>query len=277
MSLANILSFFSNFTHSVVASSEIVLPREWQLGLVDAASTTKAEIHDFHNMLLVIITAITVFVLGLMIYTVIRFRKSANPVPSKTTHNTALEVIWTAIPVLILVIIVIPSMRVLYSQNQTVDAEMTIKATGYQWYWGYEYPDHDGIAFMSYMVPDDKLKPGQPRLLQTDTEVVVPVNTKIRVLVTAADVLHSWAMPAFGVKKDAVPGRLNETWFMATRTGTFYGQCSEICGIGHGFMPITVRVVTQEEFDEWVKWAKQEYAQSPLTPANDNMQLAQIQ
>lgn len=243
----------------------------WQLGLQPAATPIQEELINFHNILLVIITAIVIFVAGLLAYVCIRFRRSANPVPSKTTHNTTIEIIWTAIPVLILVLIAIPSFRLLYNHNQVQDAEMTIKAIGYQWYWGYEYPDHGNFSFLSYMVPDADLKEGQPRLLATDTEVVVPVDTKIRVLITAADVLHAWAIPAFGVKKDAVPGRINEIWFKATKEGVYYGQCSELCGTGHGFMPITVRVVSKEEFENWVKWAQEEYAS---LETNKTIQLA---
>lgn len=256
-----ILSLFA-FASTLVPSFAFATGQAepWQLNFQPAATPIHQEIIDFHNILLVIMTAVVIFVLALLIYVCIRFRRSANPKPSTTTHNTMIEVIWTAVPVLILVLIAIPSFKLLYHHNQVEDAEMTIKATGYQWYWGYEYPDNGGFSFLSYMVPEADLKEGQPRLLQTDTEVVVPVDTKVRVLVTANDVLHAWAMPAFGVKKDAVPGRINEIWFKATKTGTYYGQCSEICGTGHGFMPIMVRVVTKEEFAEWVKWAQAEYA-----------------
>lgn len=229
------------------------IAKNWQLGLQEAASPVKERIDAFHNLLLIVISAIVAFVTLLLAYVVIRFRAKANPEPSKTTHNTMLEVIWTAIPVLILVVIVIPSMKLLYFADKAVDAEMTIKVTGYQWYWGYEYPDHGNFQFMSYMLQDDELKEGQPRLLTTDTAVVVPVDTPIRVLVTAADVLHSWAVPALGVKMDAVPGRMNETWIQVNKEGVYYGQCSELCGTGHGFMPIMVKAVSKEEFASWVE------------------------
>ena len=205
-------------------------------------------------------TAITLVVLGLMVYVMLRFNAKANPEPSKTTHNTLVEVVWTVVPILILVIIAIPSFRLLYYQRVLPEADMTVKATGYQWYWGYEYPDHGGFAFDSLMLNDDE-RGDQPRLLATDTAMVVPVNTTVRVIVTGADVLHSWAMPAFGVKMDAVPGRLNETWFRAEQTGTYYGQCSELCGIRHAFMPIRVEVVEPEAFASWVVEAQAEYAQ----------------
>jgi cytochrome c oxidase subunit 2 len=199
-------------------------------------------------------------VLGLMVFVMLRFNAKANPEPSKTTHNTLVEVVWTVVPILILVIIAIPSFRLLYYQRVLPEADMTIKATGYQWYWGYEYPDHGGFAFDSLMLNDDE-RGDQPRLLATDTAMVVPVNTTVRVVVTGADVLHSWAMPAFGVKMDAVPGRLNETWFRAVKTGTYYGQCSELCGIRHAFMPIRVEVVEPDAFASWVSEAQAEYAQ----------------
>jgi len=218
----------------------------------------------FHDYMLVpIITAISVFVLFLLLYIIVRFRASNNKVASTTSHNTMLEVLWTLIPCLILIVIAVPSFKVLYSQDNIPKADVTIKAIGYQWYWGYEYPD-EKIAFDSYMVAEKDLKPGQPRLLAVDNEIVVPVNKVVKVLITANDVLHAWALPAFGVKRDAVPGRINETWFKADKTGTFYGQCSELCGIKHAFMPITVHVVTDEEYATWLEGAKQKFASEEL-------------
>jgi cytochrome c oxidase subunit 2 len=214
-------------------------------------------------MLVPIITAISVFVLFLLLYIIVRFRASNNTVASTTSHNTMLEVLWTLIPCLILIVIAVPSFKVLYSQDNIPKADVTIKAIGYQWYWGYEYPD-EKIAFDSYMVAEKDLKPGQPRLLAVDNEIVVPVNKVVKVLITANDVLHAWALPAFGVKRDAVPGRINETWFKADKTGTFYGQCSELCGIKHAFMPITVHVVTDEEYASWLEGAKQKFASEEL-------------
>jgi cytochrome c oxidase subunit 2 len=213
-----------------------------------------------------IITVITVFVLGLLGFIIFRFNEKSNPTPSKTTHNALLEVIWTAVPILILVVIAIPSFKLLYLQDKAQDAELTIKAIGNQWYWSYEYPDQGNFVFDANMVADDNLN-GRPRLLATDNEVVVPVNKVVRVLVTATDVIHNWAMPALGVKIDAVPGRINETWFKAEKAGTFYGQCSELCGSRHAFMPITVRVVPEAEFEAWVKDAQAKFAAIPSTPA----------
>ena len=246
-------------------------PRDWQLGFQDAASQSMYEIVSFHNsILLPIIIAISVFVLFLMAYACFRFRESRNPNPSKTTHNVAIEVLWTLIPCLILIVMAVPSFKILYSQDTIPKADVTIKAIGYQWYWGYEYPD-ENIIFDSYMIEDKDLLPGQPRLLAVDNEVIVPVNKVVKVLITANDVLHAWALPAFGVKRDAMPGRVNETWFKADRVGTFYGQCSELCGIKHAFMPITVKVVTDEEYQEWLKEAKIKFAKEEITNQNNNL------
>ncbi len=244
------------------ASTSVVLanqPKPWQLGFQDAATENMAMITDFNNFLLYLMTAICILVLGLMLYVMVRFNAKSNPEPSKTTHNTLVEVVWTVLPILILVVIAIPSFRLLYFQREIPQAEVTVKAVGYQWYWGYEYPDHGDFAFDSLMLNDEE-RGDQPRLLATDTAMVVPVDTTVRVIVTAADVLHAFAMPAFGLKMDAVPGRLNETWFKAEKTGTFYGQCSELCGIRHAFMPIRIEVVSKEQFAAWVEEAKAEYA-----------------
>ena len=237
-------------------------PKDWQLGFQKSASEVMYDIVWFHDfMLLPIITAITAFVLFLVIYACVRFRASRNPIASKTSHNTFIEVIWTLVPCLILIVMAVPSFKVLYSQDRIPPADVTIKAVGYQWYWGYEYPD-ENIIFDSYMIDDKDLLPGQPRLLTVDNEIVVPVNKVVKVLITANDVLHAWALPSFGVKRDAVPGRINETWFKADRTGTFYGQCSELCGIKHAFMPITVKVVDQNEYEKWLGEAKKKFAKN---------------
>ena len=246
-------------------------PKEWQLGFQKSASETMSDIVWFHDyMLLPVITAITVFVLFLIAYACIRFRASKNKEASTTSHNTFIEVIWTLVPCLILIVLAVPSFKVLYSQDEIPKADVTIKAIGYQWYWGYEYPD-ENIIFDSYMIEEKDLKEGQPRLLSVDNEVYVPVNKVVKVMITANDVLHAWALPSFGVKRDAVPGRINETWFKADRVGTFYGQCSELCGIKHAFMPITVNVVSQEEYDKWLEKAKVEFAKEEI---NNNIKLA---
>ncbi len=239
-------------------------PKEWQLGFQEAASETMRDIVNFHDKLLLpIIVAISVFVLFLMAYACIRFRASKNPNPSKRTHNVAVEVLWTLIPCLILIVIAVPSFKILYKQDRIPKADLTIKAIGYQWYWGYEYPD-ENIIFDSYMVEEKDLKADQPRLLAVDNEVVVPVGKVVKVLITANDVLHAWALPSFGVKRDAVPGRINETWFKAEKEGTYYGQCSELCGIKHAFMPIAVKVVSEDEYQEWLSDAKIKFAKENI-------------
>ncbi|HYG91047.1 MAG TPA: cytochrome c oxidase subunit II [Azospirillum sp.] len=242
-----------------VGNALAAAPQPWEMGLQPAASPVQHALDNFHDLLLVIITGITLVVLALLVTVIMRFNAKRNPTPSKTSHNTLLEVAWTVIPVIILIVIAVPSFRVLYMMEVTPKAEMTIKVTGRQWYWDYEYPDHGGFAFSSYMVQDADLKPGQKRLLEVDNRVMVPVDTTVRVQVTAGDVIHAWALPAFGVKKDAVPGRLNETWFKVEKEGVYYGQCSEICGTNHGFMPIAVEAVSKEKFAEWVAKAKLAY------------------
>jgi len=266
--------FISTFLITIFATSSIAnQPKEWQLGFQDAASQGMRDIVNFHNnLLLPVIIAISVFVLFLMIYACVRFRASRNPVPSKTTHNVMVEVLWTLIPCLILIVMAVPSFKILYKQDTIPKADVTVKAIGYQWYWGYEYPD-ENIIFESYMIKEEDLKENQPRLLTVDNEVVVPVNKVVKVLITANDVLHAWALPSFGVKRDAVPGRINETWFKAEKVGTYYGQCSELCGIQHAFMPITVRVVTDEEYAQWLAEAKMKFAKEPLLE-NENIKIA---
>ena len=239
-------------------------PFDWQLGFQKAASESMRDIVAFHNnLLLPIIIAISVFVLFLMLYACVRFRASANPNPSKRTHNVTVEVLWTLIPCLILIVMAVPSFKILYKQDAIPKADLTIKAIGYQWYWGYEYPD-ENLVFDSYMIEEKDLKANQPRLLAVDNEVVVPVGKVVKVLITANDVLHAWALPSFGVKRDAVPGRINETWFKAEKVGTYYGQCSELCGIKHAFMPIAVKVVSEEEYQEWLTEAREKFAKEEI-------------
>ncbi len=242
-------------------------PVDWQLGFQQSVTPVMDYIAWFHDLLLWIITGITLFVLALLGIVVVKFNAKANPVPSKTTHNTFLEVAWTVIPVLILGIIVVPSFRLLFLQLNTPEAELTIKATGKQWFWSYTYPDNGKFEFDSLMIPTKDLKPDQPRLLAVDNEMVVPVNKIVRVQVIGADVIHAFAVPSFGIKIDAIPGRLNETWFKATREGVYYGQCSELCGKDHAFMPIAVRVVSDQAFTAWVAEAKKKFANSE-TPVN---------
>jgi cytochrome c oxidase subunit II len=222
-------------------------------GLQDQVTEFGQEAAWFHNIILMpLITVISLFVLALLGWVMFRYRRGANPTPSRTSHNTTLEVVWTLVPVLILVVIAVPSIRLLAHQYAPPAADLTIKATGNQWNWGYEYPDH-GIEFTANMLPDDQADArGEPRQLAADERVVVPVGAVVKVIVTSSDVIHAWGIPAFWVKIDAVPGRLNETWFRAERPGVYYGVCYELCGARHGYMPIAVEVVTQEQFRAWV-------------------------
>jgi cytochrome c oxidase subunit 2 len=244
-------------------------PEPWQIGLQPAASPIMEMIHRFNNGLLIVVTLITLFVLGLLLFCMIRFNARSHPVPSRTSHNTLVEVVWTVLPILILVGIAVPSFALLFAQHDPAraipgydpanDPTMTIKATGSQWYWTYEYPDHDGLSFDSLMLSesDRAADPSAgPRLLAVDNEMVVPTGTVIHMQVIGADVIHAFTVPAFGVKIDAVPGRLNETWFRVDREGRYYGQCSELCGRDHAFMPISVRAVSPETFASWVEAAQ---------------------
>jgi cytochrome c oxidase subunit 2 len=240
------------------AFAEMGQPAPWEYKLQEAATPVMENITWFHGLLLAIITIITLFVLALLVAVVIKFNARANPVPSRTTHNTLIEVAWTLIPVLVLVAIAVPSFRLLFLELDVPKADLTIKATGKQWYWSYAYPDNGKFEFDSLLAQDK-----QPRLLGVDNEMVVPVNKVVRVQTTGADVIHSWAVPSFGVKMDAVPGRLNETWFKATKVGIFYGQCSELCGKDHAYMPIAVRVVSDQDFAAWVEDAKKKFASAP--------------
>ena len=268
--MKKILLIISSFFISVAALAD--QPKDWQLGFQKPASDGMRDIVNFHNnLLLPIIIAISVFVLFLMLYACVRFRASANPNPSKRTHNVTVEILWTLIPCLILIVMAVPSFKILYKQDTIPKADLTIKAIGYQWYWGYAYPD-ENIIFDSYMIEEKDLTADQPRLLAVDNEVVVPVNKVVKVLITANDVLHAWALPSFGVKRDAVPGRINETWFKAEKEGTYYGQCSELCGIKHAFMPITVKVVSEEDYQEWLSEARVKFAKEEIE--NDKLKLA---
>lgn len=255
----------TGFMASVASAAQ---PTPWQMGMQPAATTVMEDIRWFNDFTLIIITAVTIFVAALLLFVIVRFRKKANPTPSRTSHNTSIEVVWTVVPILILVMISVPSFRLLFKQLDIPEYEMTIKATGYQWYWGYEYADEgmEDVAFDALMIQNDEraeimaekglTEAELPRLLAADYNVVVPVDTTIRVQVTAADVIHAFAVPAFGIKIDAVPYRLNETWFRADNTGMYYGQCSELCGRDHAFMPIAVQVVTKEQYAAWAEAAK---------------------
>jgi cytochrome c oxidase subunit 2 len=258
---------FALLASFAAVAAEAGRPSDWQLGFQQSVTPVMDEIVRFHTILLWVITLIAGFVLALLLTIMVKFNARANPTPSRTTHNTLLEVAWTVVPVIILVGIAIPSFRLLFFQLNTPAADLTVKATGKQWYWSYSYPDNGKFEFDSLMVRDTtKLKPDQPRLLGVNNEMVVPVNKTVRVLVTGAEVIHAFAVPSFGIKVDGIPGRINETWFKATREGVYYGQCSELCGKEHAFMPIAVRVVSEQAFSAWVEEAKKNWARDESAP-----------
>lgn len=247
---------------ALTAAPALALPKDWQMGFQPAGSLVMEQIESFHTELFWIILAVCLFVLALLVWIVIKYRISANPVPSKVHHNTLLEVAWTIIPVIILVVIAVPSFRLLYFEATIPKPDVQIRAIGKQWFWTYEYPAANaGFTYDSLALSDaDAKKKGEPRLLGVDNIVVVPVNKVIEVETTGADVIHSWALPQMGVKMDAVPGRLNHTWFKATAIGTYYGQCSELCGANHAFMPIEVKVVSDADYAAWLLASKKKYA-----------------
>jgi cytochrome c oxidase subunit 2 len=248
------------------ALAEFGQPSPWQLGMQQSVTPVMDNIIWFHDYLLYFIGAITAFVLALLVIVIVRFNARANPVPSRTTHNTLIEVLWTFIPIVILMFIAVPSFKLLFLQLNIPPADITVKATGKQWYWSYSYPDNGKFEFDSLMLKAGELKQDQPRLLAVDNEMVVPVNKNVHVLTTGADVIHSFAVPSFGIKIDAIPGRINETWFKATREGIYYGQCSELCGKDHAYMPIAVRVVNEQAFAAWVEESKKKYARDEMVP-----------
>jgi cytochrome c oxidase subunit 2 len=269
-------------------------PSDWEIGLQGAATGLAERVHQFNDFVTIIITLIVVFVMALLAIAMIRFNAKANPTPSRTTHHNLLEVAWTILPVAILVIIAIPSFRLLYAEYDMPTPYLTIKATGHQWYWSYDYEknnpktlksdatdaanDNDAaFSFISRMVADKDLKPGQLRKLTVNNDMVVPVGKVVQVLVTGADVIHSFAMPAFAIKADAVPGRIQEVWFKADREGTYHGQCSELCGQDHDSMPIVIRVVSQQEYENWLAAAKKRFADAaPLRPASQKLAEASL-
>ena len=259
------------FIQKLTAGEPQGIAKDYGIDLQNPVTEVAQDVYSMHAFVTIIMAVITLFVLGLLIWVCYKYSAKKNKNPSKTVHNTLVEILWTAIPVLILVVIAIPSFKLLYKQDFIPEPDLTIKAIGYQWYWGYEYPDNGNFTYEAFMLQsEDELEEDKPfkRMLTTDTKVVVPVNKIVRIQVTAADVLHSWAVPAFGVKTDAVPGRLNETWFKAEKTGIYYGRCSELCGVNHQSMPIEVHVVTQNEFDIWVEEAKTKYASKNSKFAN---------
>jgi cytochrome c oxidase subunit 2 len=249
-------------------------PRPWQLGMQAPASEVKDRINSLHDLLLVIITVITFFVLALLVYVMVRFRASAHPTPTRTTHNTMIEILWTVLPVVILVVIAIPSFKLLYFEDRAPNAKMTLKVTAHQWYWSYGYPDNGNVQFDSYMIQPEDLKPGQMRLLSVDNPLVLPVKTDVRILVNGTDVMHSFFITSLGVQIYAVPGRVNETWVNIDRPGTYYGECNQICGDNHAYMPIEVQAVSEEDFAKWLETAKKKFA---AASSNDAVRIAAAQ
>ena len=265
--------FFLIISTSAFANEGI--SENWQLSFQQPATDLMSDIISFHSYILMpIITGISLLVLGLLLYIMFRFNSNRNQIASTTTHNTTIEILWTVIPVILLIIIAIPSFRLLYVSETIPKADLTIKAIGNQWYWTYEYPDFDDISFDANMRLEHELSDPKLRLLETDTQIVVPVDKVVKLQITSADVLHAWTIPAFGVKMDAVPGRLNETWFKANKEGIYYGQCSELCGPKHAFMPINVKVVSDKEFEEWLNFAKSEYASIKVDYSIDAFEMA---
>jgi cytochrome c oxidase subunit II len=243
---------------NAAAQGVVGMPKEWEINFQPPYSPVMERIHEFNYLIHIVIVAIILLVLGILAFVIFRYNARRNPVPSKTAHNTVLEVVWTIVPVLAL--LVIPSLKLLYYSDKAETPDMTLKVTGHQWYWSYTYPDHGEFSFDSIPIPAEELKPGQPRLLAVDNPAVVPVGATVHVLLSSDDVIHNWAVPSLALKKDATPGRVNETWFRATQEGIFYGMCSELCGVNHYFMPIEVRAVSKEAFDAWVEEAKQKFA-----------------
>jgi cytochrome c oxidase subunit 2 len=284
--LTHLFSIFTRFMNIFLKIITIVLipfsafanegiSENWQLSFQEPATDLMSDIISFHSYILMpIITGISLLVLGLLLYIMFRFNSKRNVVASTTTHNTMIEILWTVIPVILLIIIAIPSFRLLYVSETIPKADLTIKAIGNQWYWTYEYPDYEDIVFDANMLLENELSDPKLRLLETDTQIVVPVNKVVKLQITSADVLHAWTIPAFGVKMDAVPGRLNETWFKANKEGIYYGQCSELCGPKHAFMPINVKVVSENEFNDWLDFAKEEYASSGIDYSTETFDLA---
>lgn len=250
-------------------------PRPWQMGMQNPSSPVAQDIQSLHTLVLWIITIITIFVAGLLVWVMYRYNAKRNPVPSRNSHNTLLEVAWTVVPVLILVVIAIPSFRLVYFEDRTKEADMTIKVTGHQWYWEYTYPDHGNIDFNSYYVKDEDLKPDQLRLLDVDNPLVIPAGKNIRILTNSADVIHSFFIPSFGVQRYAIPGRTIETWVRADKPGQYYGECNQICGANHSYMPISIRVVTPEDFATWVQDAKTKFADASPAEAPARIAVAQ--
>lgn len=245
-------------------------PRPWAIGMQAGFSPVKRDINSLNHMVLIIIALITLAVAALLVWVMWRYNAKRNPVPSALSHNTVLEVAWTIVPILILVVIAIPSFRLVYYEDKTADPDLTVKITGHQWYWEYTYPELKNLDFSSYIIPDDKLKPGQPRLLSVDNELVLPVGKNIRLLETSGDVIHSFFVPSLGVQRYAIPGRTIETWVRIDKPGVYYGECNQICGTNHSRMPIVVHAVPEAEFNAWLDQAKTKFSDAaPAVPPQE--------
>ncbi len=253
---------------AVAASASAQVPRPWQMGLQAPHSPVQAEVVSLNTFVLYIIIGIVVFVAGLLLTVILRFNHRAHPVPTKTSHNTVIEILWTTVPVLILIMIAVPSFRLVYFQDRAVTPDMTVKVTGHQWYWEYTYPEQGGLDFQSYMIPTKQLKPEQRglRQLAVDNPLVVPVGKSVRVLIASGDVLHSFFIPSLGVQRYAIPGRVIETWFKVDKPGDYYGECNQICGINHDSMSIEVHAVSEADYADWLKQAKNKFSQ--LAPSH---------
>ncbi len=253
------LGLIGHAAAALAAEGFSIRPRPWEITMQPAATPVKAHVLQFDTELVVITTLIAVLVMVLLLYVIIRFNHKRHPQPSHTSHNTPIEVLWTVIPVVLLIIIAVPSFKLMYYMDRVPAGAMTINVTGHQWYWSYAYPAQK-IAFDSEIVHDSALKPGQPRLLTANNPLVVPVGTNVRVLITSTDVIHSWFVPSFGVQEYAMPGRVNESWFNVIRPGTYYGECNQLCGLNHAFMPIEIRAVSKEDFQRWLVTAKKQFS-----------------
>jgi cytochrome c oxidase subunit 2 len=259
---------------AVAAIAWAAEPRPWQLGMQPPATPVKDRLSAFNDALTVIIFCIALFVMGLLVYVIVRFNHRRNPVPSRTSHNAVIEMIWTVVPVVILVVIAIPSFKLMYYMDRVPNPDMTVKVTGHQWYWTYEYPDQKDLSFDSNLIPDADLKPGQKRLLDVDNPLVVPAGENVRVQITSTDVIHSWFVPSFGVQEYAVIGRVNESWFNVDKPGTYYGECNQICGVNHAFMPIKIVALSKDDFQKWLVEAQKKFARDP--EGGDGMRVAAV-
>ena len=264
MATSRALYWFALAFIAVLAGTQLAWaaePQPWEIAMQPAATPVRDELSALHDHIVMpIITVITLFVLALLGIAIFRFNHRRHPVPTRTSHNTVIEMLWTVVPVLILVVIAIPSFKLMYFMDRVPNPEMTIKVTGHQWYWSYEYPDQGGLAFDSNIIPENELKPDQKRLLDVDNPLVVPADTIIRVEITGTDVIHSWFVPSFGVQEYAIVARLNESWMKVEHEGTYYGQCNQICGVNHAFMPIKIEAVSKDAFQQWLGDAKKKFA-----------------